>query len=69
VASDLLSFDELKDWLGYTRAADVERKLKEFKIPYVYGINGLPVTTMDAVNSALIGDKSSGDTSDQIGFG
>jgi len=52
--NNLLSFEQLKVWLGCKQDADVERKLKEHKIPYKTGIGGKPVTTIDAVNSVLL---------------
>lgn len=54
----LCSFNQLKEWLDAKRDADVERILKERKIPYTYGIGGKPVTTTDAINSVLIDKKT-----------
>lgn len=57
--SNLVSFSDLKAWLGCKQDGDVERKLKDARIPYTYGIGGKPVTTLDAVNSVLIKDGKS----------
>lgn len=48
----LCSTKELCDWLGYKRPSDAEKWLQEHGVPYQMGRNG-PVTTEDAVNSAL----------------
>lgn len=55
----LRSFDELKKWLNCDRDADVERLLKERRIPYTYGKGRKPVTTDEAINSVLIRGRQS----------
>jgi hypothetical protein len=51
----LLTEPQLMDWLGYKRRTDLETRLRELRIPYVYGRGGLIATTLAAVNSALVG--------------
>jgi len=66
--SSLLSFQELKTWFGCKQDGDVVRKLKENNIPYHIGINGKPVTTIDAVNAGLI-KTGKAVTNSEIRFG
>jgi hypothetical protein len=42
-------------WLGYKRRTDLETALRGLKIPYGYGKGGVVVTTVSAVDRALVG--------------
>jgi len=55
----LLSEDDLKNWLGFSRRLDLERHLQNIRIPYVYGKGGRICTTIAAVDKVLIGGKES----------
>lgn len=55
----LLSEDDLKNWLGFSRRLDLERHLQNIRIPYVYGKGGKICTTISAVDKVLIGGKES----------
>lgn len=65
----LCSFEQLKEWLGAKRDADVERLLKEHRIPYTYGLGKKPVTTTDCINSVLIHKKTTKDSPEHLEFG
>jgi hypothetical protein len=51
----LLTESQLMAWLGYKRRADLEARLRELRIPYVYGKGGAIATALAAVNSTLVG--------------
>lgn len=57
----LLREAELRDWLGYERASDIEARLRELGISYRKGKGGTIVTTIDAVNRALAGNDDFSD--------
>ena len=61
-----LTFSDLKDLTGYTRAADVERCLKRQGVPVFIGKNG-PFTTHEALNQAL-GIRQNEQLPDKIEF-
>lgn len=48
----LLTTDDLRQWSGYQRQADVRRWLDEHAVPYLVGRDG-PVTTVSAIEAAL----------------
>lgn len=52
--SELVNCHDLKEWLGYKRKTDVMQQLNMMKIPYFLSKKGEPITTMKAINSALI---------------
>lgn len=54
----LLSTEDLKRWLNYKQEADVEKFLRQERIPYCYGKGGGPVTTLAAVDARLLGSKT-----------
>lgn len=58
--SDVIDQEELLKKFGYTRPADLRRCLDDQKIPYHLGKAGKIVTTIQALNSPLVGqfDKS-----------
>jgi hypothetical protein len=51
----LISCDELKQWLGYERTADVVRWLDRNGVAWRPGKDKQPCTTLDAVTHALEG--------------
>ena len=53
--TDLLDIEALKAWTKYERPAHVQRWLDEHGIPYVLGKNGMPCTTLQAINDRLLG--------------
>jgi len=62
----LLNEDDLRAWLKFERAADIETKLREMGIRFRRaGKGGAIVTTIEAVNRALAGN----DSFDDIQFG
>jgi len=53
--SDVITQKELLEKFGFTRPADLRRCLDSQKIPYHLGKGGAIVTTIQALNSPLIG--------------
>lgn len=53
----LLKQDELKEWLGFKRPGDLEKWLRDNRVPFFYGKGGSICTTDDAINSRLIGKQ------------
>jgi hypothetical protein len=49
----LLNTEQLKAWCGYERKADIERWLRENRIPWRRGKNGELCTTLEAINDSL----------------
>lgn len=49
----LLKTEQLSDWCGYTRKADIERWLRENGIAWRRGKGGEICTTLQAVNESL----------------
>jgi len=54
----LISESQLRAWLGFNRRADLERHLRESKIPFAYGKGGRIVTTLAAIDSTLAGAQT-----------
>lgn len=54
----LLNSEQLSAWCGYSRAADIERWLRENGIPWRRGKQGEPCTTLAAVTQSLLGHTS-----------
>lgn len=52
--NSLITEAELKDWLGIKRRTDLEKHLRQNKIPYLYGAGGRIATTTQAINQTLI---------------
>ncbi len=52
-----MSFEKLKEFLGYERPSDVIKWLDNNHIPWLPAKNKEPVTTMSAINKAIIGDE------------
>lgn len=53
----LIQESDLLAWTGYTRRADVERLLRRYGIPIIHGKNGQICTTLDALNSVILGKE------------
>lgn len=51
----LLKQPDLLAWTGYKRPADLEKWLKDNRIPYRRGRGGELLTTQAAVDAALLG--------------
>ena len=51
-----MSFEKLKDFLGYERPSDIIKWLEINAIPYKLCMKK-PVTTMSAINKAIIGEE------------
>lgn len=51
--SDLIKEEQLLDWLGYSRSADVERKLRQHGIGFIFGKQGKICTTMEQLNKII----------------
>jgi len=49
----LVNSEQLKAWCGYERRADIERWLRENRIPWRRGKGGEICTTVDAINESL----------------
>jgi hypothetical protein len=49
----LIDSEQLQKATGYERASDLEKCLKKNGIRVLYGKNGQPFTTLDAINAAL----------------
>lgn len=52
--TQLLTQDQLLDWTGYTRKADLERFLRKNKIKYTYGKELRVCTTQAAIDAAMV---------------
>jgi len=55
----LIDSEQLQKATGYERPGDLEKCLKKNGVRVLYGKNGQPFTTLDAINAAL-GLKASG---------
>ena len=55
---DLVNLDRLRAWLSYERRDAVIRWLDENGVRYRRGKNGDPVTTLAAINAAMLGDAA-----------
>ena len=53
----LLTLDDLRQWTGFDRPADIRRKLEQCGIWYIEGKDG-PITTLDAISKATKLKKS-----------
>ncbi len=56
----LIDSEQLQKATGYERIGDLEKCLKKNGVRVLYGKNGQPFTTIDAINAAL-GLKASGE--------
>lgn len=54
---NLVDFEQLKAWSKFQRPTDVIRWLSQHQVPYFVGRDGLPATTLQAINSRLIGNR------------
>ena len=52
-----LTLADLKAWTGYDRQADVIRWLDKHGIPWWAGKGGAVCTTIEAINSRLVGGQ------------
>lgn len=52
-----LTLADLKKWTGYERQADVVRWLDSHGIPWWKGRGDQVCTTIEAINSRLVGDQ------------
>lgn len=59
----LIDSEQLQKATGYERIGDFEKCLKKNGVRVLYGKNGQPFTTIDAINAAL-GLKASGERED-----
>lgn len=53
----LLTEPELMAWLGYKRRLELQTALRELGIPYALGKGGTIISTVQAVNTALLGER------------
>jgi hypothetical protein len=53
MSSILIDSEQLQKATGYDRHADLEKCLKKNGVRVLYGKNGQPFTTLDAINAAL----------------
>jgi hypothetical protein len=53
VSPILIDSEQLKKATGYERPGDLEKCLKNNGVRVLYGKNGQPFTTLDAINAAL----------------
>jgi len=63
VSQILTDFEQLQKVIGYERLGDLEKCLKKNGVRVLYGKNGQPFTTLDAINAAL-GLKAKGERED-----
>ncbi len=56
--SPLVSTEDLKRWTGYNQSGHVKNFLRRYGIRYYEAKNGDPVTTMAAVESANIENRT-----------
>lgn len=59
----LIDSEQLQKATGYERIGDLEKCLKKNGVRVLYGKNGQPFTTIDAINAAL-GLKTSDERED-----
>jgi hypothetical protein len=62
----LLTEDQLREWTGYHRRADLERVMRENGIRVLYGRDGRLCTTLSAVEVALGVRAASSGTSRRV---
>lgn len=55
----LLKTEQIAQWCGYTRKADIEKWLRDNAIPWRRGKGGEICTTLDAINESLKGREAS----------
>lgn len=55
--SNLVTQQQLSEWTGYARAADIERWLRENKIPFTFGKGNKLCTTQTAIDRAILGES------------
>jgi hypothetical protein len=53
VSQILIDSEQLQKAIGYERLGDLEKCLKKNDVRVLYGMNGQPFTTLDAINAAL----------------
>jgi hypothetical protein len=63
--SGLVTENDLKAWLGINRRTALEKRLRELRIPYVYGAKNVVCTTQAAIDNAISGVEIA---ADQIEF-
>jgi hypothetical protein len=51
--ANLITQDDLSQWLDFKQRADIERTLQERGIRYIIGKGGKICTTLDAINEVL----------------
>lgn len=66
----LVHIDDLVRWLGYNQnqVKRATRWLIENNIPYFSGKDGVPCTTLEAINSKLVSARPANDDSGNINF-
>ena len=66
----LINIDQLVKWLGYEsgQVKRAEHWLQDNRVPYLIGKGGLPCTTLEAINTKLIGDNAIKNINDSIEF-
>jgi len=57
----LISEDDLKDWIGVTTRSSLEGRLLELKIRYFKLKHGAICTTIDGINQALLDPQDDDD--------
>lgn len=62
--SALITEDQLKAWTGYEQRPKIEAWLRDNKIPFTHGKGNTLITTTDAVNKSLIGERAANDKQD-----
>ncbi len=62
----LLSEDELKAWCGYEQRQKLEEWLRKNKISYTYGKGNKLITTAEAVNRAIAGERAANESKDEF---
>ena len=60
----MIDFDTLASWCGLKRPVAVQRWLSKCGIPYVTRPDGRPVTTITAIDTALLGGTNVNNTPD-----
>lgn len=53
--NNLVSFAELQAWSGYRQKSEIVKWLEKRRIMYETGKNGMPITTVAAINSVIVG--------------
>ncbi len=55
MANDLVNEQTLMEWLDYKQRGRIESWLRENRIPFFYGRDGMICTTQSAINNRLLG--------------